>query len=296
MAMFIEWERRQPEPFGVSARVASILLRRDDLHRALAESARILADELGIALLRIWLFKGVALELVATAGKRIDDGHSFVVGGQFSAGHVACTGQPCCSSNLFSESRLHDKEWACRNGLNAFVGIPIALNGKIEGVLAAFDERPISPAAVAHLGTAAGNIALAILRSYVNGGTALVRAMLSDTDIGNQGGRLHALVVATNDGLVADWNRGAEMLFGIPRQEAIGSQIEGVLPVHPALSQDEWHHLASRDGTATDERLIQGPDDGSLVRVHLTISRLHGRDHEACGVSIIAHTLAETEI
>ena len=52
-------------------------------------------------------------------------------------------------------------------------------------------------------------------------------------------GRVEAVIRATPQGQVVSWNRGAELLFGIPRREAIGSALKDLLA--PLVQSGDGH-------------------------------------------------------
>src|SRR5688572_25373041 len=87
-----------------------------------------------------------------------------------------------------------------------------------------------------------------------------------------------ALVGVTPDGLVAHWNRSAEILFGFARDEAVGQAL--VELIVPPSQVDESRTLlqdAAR-GQARSRDTVRRCRDGSLIYVHIEVRALRGAD------------------
>lgn len=97
-----------------------------------------------------------------------------------------------------------------------------------------------------------------------------------------------AIIGKDLDGVVTDWNRGAERLFGYSAEEVIGKHISAILPTD---QQDKWHEVRDKvvrrvlvepfetvrmrkDGSKVDTLLTVSPilDEGRLIGIS-TISR-----------------------
>lgn len=279
------WQISAPR---LSAGIARSLLRTSDLDQALQESAQLLAADLALDLVRIWLFRGVTLELVASAGRPIDDGNSLIAGGQFSVGYVARVARPFCTDNLRGDPRLHDKEWAHRNGLRAFAGIPILVGGKPEGILAAFDENPIPAATFEQLCEAGEDIALAIHRSHAE------RRNSISPDAQTESAIEPAIVITTPDGRIVDWSSAAEKLFGPSRREVFGLPIGEAIVFDQPISREEWDRLLACQDGATLVQMVRHRKNDRLLHVRMTIARFElGGSFR--GAVVVVHDLAEAD-
>jgi PAS domain S-box-containing protein len=97
-----------------------------------------------------------------------------------------------------------------------------------------------------------------------------------------------AIIGKTPDGTLTSWNAGAERMYGYTRDEAVGQPISFlVLPQHQEELQSILEGLKRGEpinGFET-ERLHK---DGSILRVSLTISPIHGENGTIIGASTIA--------
>jgi PAS domain S-box-containing protein len=112
--------------------------------------------------------------------------------------------------------------------------------------------------------------------------------------------RLAAIVESSDDaiistdlrGTITSWNRGAEELYGYTREEAIGRNIELVLP----MGRDEDGGIIER--ISRGERIehyetVRRNKSGRLVEVSLTVSPLLDANGKPVGTSKIARDITE---
>ena len=102
------------------------------------------------ALGRIWLIDQCErLRLVASTGRPIGGGsyhqingdHAVVRDGAGKVARIALTGEPLIARGLRGdESWLENPAWIARQGIRSFVGLPMALDGRVLGVLVLFDR------------------------------------------------------------------------------------------------------------------------------------------------------------
>ncbi|HTN11241.1 MAG TPA: PAS domain S-box protein [Acetobacteraceae bacterium] len=100
-----------------------------------------------------------------------------------------------------------------------------------------------------------------------------------------------AIIAKTLDGIVTDWNAGAETIFGYPAGEMIGRSI--ALLLLPG-QQDEEHSILSR--LRRGERIEhfetrRRRKDGVIIDVSLTVSPLWGNDGRMIGASKVARDI-----
>ncbi|WP_198171085.1 PAS domain S-box protein [Actinoplanes awajinensis] len=100
-----------------------------------------------------------------------------------------------------------------------------------------------------------------------------------------------AIIATTVDGVITDWNTGAENLYGYPRTEAVGRRTS--MLVHPGQREAGRQMLASiAGGERIEQQQVQRVrKDGSTVTVSLTLSPIAGSDGRIAGIASIARDL-----
>ena len=148
--------------------IDSNLTRSGTLQEMLQRSTEIVVEHLDVAFARIWTVSadGKTLELQASAGlyTHLDGGHSQVPIGQFKIGLIA---QECCphlSNDVLNDPLVGDKAWAESEGMVAFAGYPLLVNGQILGVIALFARCPLKTSILDALAIATHEISLGLDR------------------------------------------------------------------------------------------------------------------------------------
>jgi two-component system NtrC family sensor kinase len=125
-------------------------------------------EHLGSAFARIWTLNEEKnlLELQASSGMytHIDGGHARVPVGQFEIGLVASERKPHLTNTVIGDPRVHDQEWAKREGMVAFAGYPLLIGDQLVGVMATFARKPFSQNTLDAMGSVARSIAVGIQR------------------------------------------------------------------------------------------------------------------------------------
>jgi len=104
-----------------------------------------------------------------------------------------------------------------------------------------------------------------------------------------------AIVGKTLDGVVTDWNRGAETIFGYKAEEIVG------MPISVLIPPERWYES---DGILT--RIKNGErvehfetrrrrKDGKLIDVSVTISPVYDSEGRLCGASKVARDITESK-
>jgi two-component system sensor kinase FixL len=106
-----------------------------------------------------------------------------------------------------------------------------------------------------------------------------------------------AIIAKTVDGVVTDWNRGAEAIFGYSAREMIGQPISLLLP--PGLEDEEQNILERiRAGDKIEHfETRRRRKDGTIIDVSVTISPIYDDEGALVGASKIARdiTTAKTD-
>jgi len=150
------------------ADVAAALASGDETRVALQACADTLVRQVGAARARVWTIdpSGRWLELQASAGAytHTNGAHGRVAVGQFRIGRIAESQVPHLTNDAGSDPNVSDPEWAAREGMVAFAGLPLVVEGRTLGVLALFARHALSDALVAELGPVAASVAQYLAR------------------------------------------------------------------------------------------------------------------------------------
>jgi PAS domain S-box-containing protein len=141
-----------------------------DLQTILQLSAGAVVRHLDAAFARIWTLndQGDALELQASAGQytRLDGEHARVPVGQLKIGLIAHERKPHLTNDVQNDERISHPDWAKREGMVAFAGYPLVVEGHLFGVLAMFARKSLEPAVLQTLALVADTIAKGIERKW----------------------------------------------------------------------------------------------------------------------------------
>ena len=137
----------------LAAETGIALARAETLREGLQQCAEALVRHLDAAFARIWTLNEPEqmLELQASAGlyTHIDGAHGRVRVGKLKIGRIAQSGEPHITNTVTEDSWVGDTEWARREGMVAFAGFPLILEGRVVGVVAAFARHRLSDTAMA---------------------------------------------------------------------------------------------------------------------------------------------------
>jgi PAS domain S-box-containing protein len=163
-----EEARRRIQLSDLTAVVGLSLNDAVSLVSALQHCAEALVTHLGAALVRIWILdqRAGVLDLQASAGLYMDvtDADGQISLGQFDIGRIARDGIPHVTNTVIGDPRVNDQEWARREGMVAFAGHPLMVDGRVVGVMAIFVRHTLSDDVIAALASLADHIALGIAR------------------------------------------------------------------------------------------------------------------------------------
>ena len=153
---------------ALRADMSGALARTDSLRGMLQSCAEALVRHLDVAFARIWTSNrgGDALELQASAGlhTRIDGAHARIRVGELKIGMIAQERAPHLTNQVLEDPRVHDKEWARREGLVAFAGYPLVIEERVVGVMAMFARDALLPDTLETLDSIASLVAHGIER------------------------------------------------------------------------------------------------------------------------------------
>lgn len=108
-----------------------------------------LVEKFDSAFARIWLLEPdqTTLKLVASSGMYTHTNGSFgrVPMGAYKVGKIAQNQVSFLSNNLADEPWVANRDWAIANNIRGFAGYPLAIKGRVIGVLATFSHHAMEP-------------------------------------------------------------------------------------------------------------------------------------------------------
>ncbi len=153
------------------ANVGLVLTELGELPEILRGCCEAMVRHLDAAFARIWTLdeSGTMLELASSAGcyTHLDGPHARVPLGRFKIGRIAKTREPHLTNEVQSDPRVGDRDWARREGMVAFAGYPLEIEGRLLGVMALFARRPLSSETLGSMATAAKGVSLGIERKRI---------------------------------------------------------------------------------------------------------------------------------
>ncbi len=148
------------------AAVSDALIWKGSLPAILQRCCEALVDTLDVAFARIWTIneQEQVLHMQASAGlyTHLDGFHSRVPVGRFKIGLIASERLPHLTNAVIGDERVSDQEWAKREGMVAFAGYPLMIEGRVVGVMAVFARHPLPLVTLDVMRAAAKAIALGI--------------------------------------------------------------------------------------------------------------------------------------
>ncbi len=157
-----------------------------NLQTILRRCTQAIVRHLDAAFARVWTLNEEenVLELQASAGMytHLNGEHSRVPVGKFKIGRLAEERLPHLTNNVLDDPRVHDKEWARREGMVAFAGYPLIVEDRLVGVLAIFAREQLPEATLSALASVAGTIAQGIVRKRTEDSLKAYAARLNQSN------------------------------------------------------------------------------------------------------------------
>src|SRR6266576_740446 len=105
-----------------------------------------------------------------------------------------------------------------------------------------------------------------------------------------------AIIAVGLDGIITDWNAGAERMMGYSRNEIIGMPITGIVPPdHPGEPLENQARLMRGDSVVRRESM-RVRKDGKTIHVALTVSPIKDQEGRVIGTSGIMRYTTEQEV
>jgi PAS domain S-box-containing protein len=111
--------------------------------------------------------------------------------------------------------------------------------------------------------------------------------------------RLASIVESSDDaiigkdlnGIITDWNKGAEKVFGYAAGEMVGTSILRLIPGDRLHEEDQILGKVSRGESVEHFETLRQAKDGRLINVSLTSSAIRDASGKVTGVSKVAHNI-----
>jgi PAS domain S-box-containing protein len=277
---------------GLSSDVGIALTQSDTLRGLLQRCAKALVRHLNAAFARVWTLneRENVLELQASAGMytHLDGPHSRVPVGQFKIGLIAAKRKPHLTNEVIGDPRVHDQEWAKREGMVAFAGYPLLVDDQLVGVMAMFARHELTEFTLKGLASVADEIALGVKRKQTEESlqvqTIYFRQLFESAPVG--------IALLDPGGRVTEVNESFEAMFQYSVAELKGRFLhEFIVPPDQMEEARAQLSQAQRGGVARLQA-VRKRKDGKLLDVVIA-SHLIVIDENPVGVYTIYVDISE---
>jgi PAS domain S-box-containing protein len=248
--------------------IAEALTHKGLLPEILRLCTEAMVHHLDAAFARIWTYnkKDHVLELQASAGMytHINGTHARVPIGQFKIGLIASERTAHLTNSVIGDARVHDQQWAKREGMVAFAGYPLIVEERLVGVMAMFAKKPLS------------QNTLDAMASVANGIAAGIERKITENELRQSEERFRELAENINevffsinaDGSVLHYVSPAyEHVFGRQKETLYQNPHDWLNAVHPGDRPRVEQANQSHPEAFNDEYRIVRPD-GQLRWIH----------------------------
>ncbi|MBI3966169.1 MAG: PAS domain S-box protein, partial [Chloroflexi bacterium] len=102
-----------------------------------------------------------------------------------------------------------------------------------------------------------------------------------------------AIIGETLDGIITDWNAGAEQLFSYQAAEVIDRSFAVIVPPERAAEQAELLARVRGGEAVSQHETVRRRKDGQLIEVSVSLSPIYSAKGQLVGVSTIARDMSE---
>lgn len=101
------------------------------------------------------------------------------------------------------------------------------------------------------------------------------------------------IIMAGTDGVILDWNPAAERTFGFTAMEAIGRELDFMVPIDRRAEATQCFGRARRGERVARFETLRLRHDGSVFAAALTLSPLRATDGEVIGIAAIGRDISD---
>jgi PAS domain S-box-containing protein len=199
--------------------------------------------------------------------------------GHGTLGLIASGQQPFVGSYLPEDMKFKGGRRASSQKIEAFVGQPILIGGRLRGVLAVFDCHPFGTRAFGGVAAIADQVALGIEHKNKEFCANRLAAVVQDSD--------DAIVSVGLDCRIQQWNRGAEQTFGFTAEEAIGRPMFIYAPPGRDNEMKEIFDRVLSGHHIVHYETQRKRKDGTMVDLSISVAGVRDSSGRITGVSAI---------
>ena len=266
---------RQARQERLRAEVSAALAGGGTLPDILRWCVEAVVTHLGAAFARVWILdeEEDMLELLASAGMytHTDGFHGRVPVGSFKIGLIAQERQPHLTNDVLGDPRVHDKEWAQREGMVSFAGYPLIVEGRVVGVMALFARQELAGDTIEALASVADVIAQGIQRKRAE--QALTESRERYRAVVEQAAE-GIYILDTENGRIVESNPALGEMLGYNAEEMQEMEVHDLV-AHPREEVDANFERVLAEGQLFVGEREYCRKDGSLVDVEVSASMIH---------------------
>ncbi len=280
------------------ADIDAILIQAETLETMLRGCTDALVEHLDVAFARVWILNQEenVLELQVSSGMytHIDGPHSRIPMGYLKIGLIAQEGHPYLINSIKNDPRISDQEWVKREGMVAFAGYPLIIEGKIIGVISMFCCHTISESTFNALAILADEIALGIQRKQTE---IALRESEEYFRLLIEGVTDYAIYMLDPQGRVMSWNSGAEYITGYTSSEIIGEDFSCFFPAEDILNSlpIQQLNIAATQGRCECESIFLRKDN-SRFWANCILTALYDDTGKVRGFSKVTRNITERKL
>lgn len=104
----------------------------------------------------------------------------------------------------------------------------------------------------------------------------------------------HEVIIGkTKEGIITDWNKGAEQLYGYNSEEAVGKSISLIIPPFLENEMKPIYERVRKGEIIEPFETVRVTKEGKIKEVYLSISPITGENGKVLGISAVAHDISE---
>ena len=230
------------------------------LRETLQRCTDTLVRHLDVASACLWTVDeaGATLELVACSGSRPEPALHRVALGRGEIGAIAQYGRPFATNEIAGDPRVHEQDWAAREGLVAFAGYPLVVQDRVVGVMAMYSRQPLSPFIIKSLLPVADGLAVGIERRRAE---EELRRSEHRFETVFRSSPVGITISTLSEGRYLDVNAAFLRMIGRTREEVIG---------RTAFDISFWRDPADR------ERVVRQLESGAQQEMEVAVQAKDG--------------------